>query len=108
MFYNWIYYILIPLGIFLLIKLIGIVGRTALRIIGMKLKVSPDKLKSVLEEVIKEVENDTKIESKTLKRLELVAKIENQIEAGEITTLGQLNRVLKHYKKFPIKDENEK
>ena len=45
MFNNWIYYILIPIGIFLLIKIIGFIGRKILNHIGMKIKVPPDKLK---------------------------------------------------------------
>ena len=38
----------------------------------------------------------------------MVTKIENQIEAGEITTLGQLSRAIKKFKKYPIQDKNEK
>lgn len=108
MFTNWIYYILIPSGIFLLIKIIGFTGRKILNHIGMKIKVPPDKLKSVLEESMKQVHDDSKIEVKTLKKLELVTKIENQIEAGEITTLGQLSRAIKKYKKYPNQDKNGK
>ena len=79
------------------LKLLASMSRMILGVVGVRVKLEPDKLKKVLAKIVEETlsESGSMLGTNLMQVIQVKMKLEKQIDNGEITTLADLAKAFR-------------